>query len=85
MKGFKRDRLRAFIQRRKINALGLLLTTFVCALITILCAIQGFDRTGTLGVITILLVILCFIQEIKLRKGFRTMKSFKGSMKKKNA
>lgn len=85
MKGFNKARLRAFIQRRKINALGLLLVTFVCALITIISAIQGFERTGILGVVTILLVVLCFIQEIKLRKSFRTLKSFKGSRKKMKA
>ena len=65
MKGFNKARLRAFIQRRKINAMGLLMITFVCALITVVCAIQGFDRTSILGVVTILLVVLCFIQEIK--------------------
>ncbi|MBQ7825769.1 MAG: hypothetical protein IJ337_05385 [Clostridia bacterium] len=85
MKGFNKARLRAFIQRRKINAMGLLMITFVCALITVVCAIQGFSRTSILSVITILLVVLCFIQEIKLRKGYRTIKSFKGSRKKKNA
>lgn len=85
MKRFNKERLRAFIQRRKINALGLLIITFICALITIVCAIKGFARTDILGVITILLVVLCFIQEFKLSKGFRTMKSFKGSGKKKKA
>ena len=85
MKGFNRARLRAFMQRRKINAMGLLLITFVCALITIVCAIQGFERTDILGVVTILLVALCLVQEYKLRRSFRTIKSFKGSGKKKKA
>ena len=83
MKVFNKEWLRAFIQRRRINALALLIITFACALITILCAIRGFARTDILGMVTILLVVLCFIQEFKLRRGFRTLKSFKGSRKKK--
>jgi len=83
MKAFNKARLRAFIQRRKINALALLIITFFCALTTIICAIRGFARTDILGVVTILLVILCFIQEYKLRRSYRTIKSFKGSRKKK--
>jgi len=82
MKAFNKARLRAFIQRRKINALALLIITFACALITIICAVRGFARTDILGVVTILLVILCFIQEYKLRRSYRTIKSFKGSRKK---
>ena len=82
MKGFNKERLRAFIQRRRINALGLLVITFLSAVITIYCAITGFKRTEILAVVTVLLVILCFVQEIKLRKGFRTIRSFKGSRKK---
>ena len=84
MKVFRKDRLRAFIQRRKINALSLLIITFVCAVITILCALRGHAHTDVLTIVTILLVVLCLIQEIKLRKSYRTMKSFKGSRKKKS-
>lgn len=83
MKGLNKKSLRAFIQRRKINALTLLAMTFVCAVITIFCALSGHDHTDILCIVTILLVLLCFIQEIKLRRSFRTMKSFKGSVKKK--
>lgn len=85
MKGINKDLLRAFIQRRKINALALLTITFLCALITVICAVVGFPRTDILGVVTILLVVLCFIQEYKLRRSYRTIKSFKGSAKKKKA
>ena len=69
MKGFNKEILRTFIQRRKINALALLSITLLCALITIVCAVTGFPRTDILGLVTILLVVLCFVQEIKLRKG----------------
>ena len=82
MKGFNKEILRTFIQRRKINALALLSITLLCALITIVCAVTGFPRTDILGLVTILLVVLCFVQEIKLRKGYRTIRSFKGSGKK---
>ena len=85
MKGFNKTSLRAFIQRRKINALTLLVITFLCAVITVICAVRGHAHTDVLCTVTILLVALCFIQEIKLRKSYRTMKSFKGSLKKKKA
>ena len=85
MKGFNKERLRAFIQRRRINALGLLVLTFLSAIITIFCALTGFARTNILAIVTLLLVVLCLIQEVKLRKSFRTIKSFKGSRKKKKA
>lgn len=83
MKGFHKENLRAFIMRRKINAMGLLVITLMTAVITIFCAIRGFARTDILATVTVLLVLLCFIQEIKMRKGFRTIRSFKGSRKKK--
>ena len=85
MKGFNKERLRAFIQRRRINALGLLVLTFLSAIITIFCALIGFARTNILALVTLLLVVLCLILEVKLRKSFRTIKSFKGSRKKKKA
>lgn len=83
MKLFKKDRLRAFIQRRKVNALSLLIITFVCSVITVLCALRGHAHTDVLTIVTILLIVLCLIQEFKLRKSYRTMKSFKGPAKKK--
>ena len=84
MKGMNKKSLRAFIQRRKINALTLLVLTFICAVVTIFCALIGHEHTDVLCIVTILLVVLCFIQEIKLRRSYRTMKSFKGSAKKKS-
>ena len=83
MKGFKKERLRLFIQRRKINALSLLVITFASAIITIICAIQGFDRTDILAMVTAALVVLCIIQEYKMRRSYRTLHAFKGSPKKK--
>ena len=83
MKGINKKSLRAFVQRRKINALTLLAMTFLCAVITVFCAIRGHAHTDILCIVTILLVVLCFIQEVKMRRSYRTMKSFKGSVKKK--
>lgn len=80
---FNREKLRAFIQRRKINAVGLLVITLLSALVTVICAFNRFARTDVLAAVTLLLVLLCFIQEIKLRRSFRTIRSFKGSRKKK--
>lgn len=77
-----KERLRAFILRRKLNAFGLLVLTLMSALVTIFCAIKGFARTDILVVCTVLLVVLCFIQAFKMRKSFRTMRAFRGSRKK---
>ena len=51
--------LRSFIQRRKMNALGLLIITAASAVITLLCALTGFARTNILVIITVLLIALC--------------------------
>lgn len=79
---FNKERLKAFIARRKINALGLSIITAASALITLFCATTGFKRTEILVIVTIALVILCVLQAFKNRKSFRTMKSFKGWRKK---
>ena len=85
MKMFHKENLKAFINRRKANALGLLVMTFASAIITAVCALRGVPRTGILATITVLLVVLCLIQEIKLRRSFRTIHAFKGIRKKKDA
>jgi len=78
-----RSRLKAFIIRRKTNALGLTIITAASALITLICAFIGFKRTEVLVLVTALLIALCLLQAFKYRKSFRTMKSFRGSRKKK--
>ena len=80
---FNRERLKAFMTRRKINALGLSVITAASALITLICAMTDFKRTEILVIVTIALVVLCLIQAFKNRKAFRTMKSFRGWRKKK--
>lgn len=66
--------LRAFIQRRRINALGLSIITAFSTLITLLCALTGFARTNILVIITVLLIALCLVYLLRNRKGFRTMR-----------
>ena len=78
-----RERIKAFILRRKLNAFGLLSITVASVLITLLCALIGFPRTDILAVVTVLLVVLCFVQAFRMRSSFRTIRSFKGSRKKK--
>ena len=82
---FNKERLKAFIARRKINALGLTVITAASAIITLYCALTGFKRTDVLVFVTIALIVLCLIQAFKNKKAFRTMKSFKGWRKKKEA
>ena len=75
----KRQRFKNFILRRKLNVLGLLVITVMSALITLVCAIRGFVYTDILFIVSLLLVALCFVQSIKLKKSFRTIRHFKGS------
>ena len=77
-KPLNKEKLRAFIQRRQINAVGLLVITLVSAIITVICAFKRFPRTDLLASVTLLLVLLCLVQEVKLRSSFRTLRSFKG-------
>ena len=77
-KAFNRKRLAAFIQRRKINALGLTMITAASAIITLICALTGFRHTDILAMVTIAMVVLCLIYYFRNRKGFRTMHAFKG-------
>ena len=76
--GFNRKRLSAFIARRKINALGLTVLTAASAIITLICAMIGFTHTDVLALVTIAMVVLCLVQYFRSRKGFRTMRAFKG-------
>lgn len=82
-KKLNKARLKAFIARRKINALGLSMITAASVLITLICALTGFKHTDILVIVSVLLVLLCFVQAIKFRKTYRTIPSFKGSLKKK--
>lgn len=82
-KKFNKKTLTAFIQRKKMNALGLTVITAASVVITLICALSGFRHTDILVIVTIAMVILCLIQYIRTRRGFRTLHQFKGSAKKK--
>ena len=81
-KVFNRKKLTEFIQRRKINALSLTVMTGASVLITLICALTNFKHTDVLVLVSIAMVVLCLLQYFKNRKGFRTLRSFKGSKKK---
>ena len=76
--GITRKRLAAFIQRRKINALGLTVLSAASAIITLICALTGFKHTDVIALVTIAMVLLCLIQYFRNRRGFRTMHAFRG-------
>ena len=79
----KRERLRAFLLRRKLNAFGLLAITVLSALMTLAGALLGFGRTDILAVITLLLVVLCFVQAYRMRSSFRTIRAYRAERRKK--
>ena len=79
---FTRERLKAFLLRRKLNAFGLLAITAFSALITLAGALCGFGRTDILAVITLLLVVLCFVQGYRMRSSFRTIRSYRAARRK---
>ena len=81
--GINRKRLAAFIQRRKINALGLTVLTAASAIITLICAMTSFAHTDVLALVTAAMVVLCLVQYFRNRKGFRTMHAFKGKRRSK--
>ncbi len=80
---FNREKLKAFVERRKINTFGLMAITAVSAVITLACALSGFARTDILALVTVALIVLCAVQLYKMRSSFRTIRSFKGSRKRK--
>ena len=75
--------LKAFLPRRKINALGLIVITAASAIFTLLGALTGFARTDILAIITVLMILLCLLQMMKNGRGFRTLRSYKAMRKKK--
>ena len=79
-----RKRFKEFMLRRKLNAFGLLSVTVISLVITLICAVTHFKRTDVLIIVSFLLVLLCLIQWIKMRRSFRTLKSSKGFRRKRN-
>jgi len=81
---FNKEKLKAFLIRRRINAFGLFIITVISALITLLGALFKipYKKLDLLFLVTAALIVLCFIQAFKMRKSFRTIRSFKGHRKK---
>ena len=82
-KRFDREKLKAFIFRRKVNFYGLLAITAVSALSTLALFMRRSPRAGILVAVTVLLALLCGLQSFKIRSSYRTMPSFRGFRKKK--
>ena len=82
-KALRTDKLRAFIERRRINTIGLLVLTLFSLVLTILGALVSVPRTYILAFVTVMLTLLCAMQVLKLRKGFRTIRDFRGFRRRK--
>ena len=82
---FNKEKFKAFLLRRRTNAFGLFVITLTSALITLICGLRGIaaKKLDLLIWVTIALIVLCFIQAFKMRKSFKTIRSFKGHRKKK--
>lgn len=78
-----RERLKAFLLRRRLNAVSLLVITVISIIISILCAVSGFAHTDIIIIVTVLLILLCLIQTYKMRRSYRTLRAFKGSPRRK--
>lgn len=78
-----REKIKAFVLRKKANYLGLLAITGLSIIVTLLAGLARFHRTDILAVVSVLLVLLCLIQIVKMRSSYRTMPSFRGFRKKK--
>lgn len=82
-KKINKAQLKAFIQRKRINALGLIVITAASAAMTLLGALTGFERTNILAIITVMMILLCLLQMIKNGRGFRTLRHSKALRRKK--
>ena len=82
-KTLRTDKLREFIQRRRINTIGVFLLTLLSLVLTILGALFSFPRTYILAFVTVMLTLLSAVQIFKLRSGFRTIRDFRGFRRRK--
>lgn len=84
-KRIDRERIRAFVLRRKANALGLTVITALSVLVTVVSALMRSSKTGIFAVVSMLLLLLCAVQSYRMRSSYRTMRSFRGFRKKKRS
>ena len=77
-----RERIKAFIFRRKANFFGLLAITALSLVMTLVFALLHSPRTRILIAVSVLLVLLCALQLYRMRSSYRTIPSFRGFRKK---
>lgn len=82
-KTLRTDKLREFVQRRRINTIGVFLLTLLSLVLTILGALVSFPRAYILAFVTVMLTLLSAVQIFKLRSGFRTIRDFRGFRRRK--
>ena len=81
-KRFDREKLKAFIFRKRANFFGLVAITVISAVATLALFLRRSPRTGILVAVTVLLALLCALQSFKMRSSYRTIPSFRGFRKK---
>lgn len=83
-KMLNKKKLKEFLLRRRLNYLSLVCVTLLSVIATILCLFFGLipGRVHILVIVSVLLMLLCIIQEMRMKRSFRTMKSFRGVRKK---
>ena len=57
-KSLRADKLREFIQRRRINTIGVFILTLLSLVLTIFGALVSFPRTYVLAFVTVMLTLL---------------------------
>ena len=74
---FNKEKLKSFMLRRKLNTFGLLTLTLLSALATFIGSLRGISarKLDLLVMVTIAMILLCFIQAFKMRKRFRTLRT----------
>ena len=73
---FHRKKFTAFIQRRRINALGLTVLTAASVIIALICAITNFEHTDIIVLSSIAMVVLCLLQYFKNQVKGNILQSF---------
>lgn len=78
-----RERLKAFIIRRRANFIGLVIITLLSVLSTLLLYAVHSSKADVLALVSVLLILLCFVQTYKMKSSYRTIPSFRGFRKRK--
>ena len=79
--GLNREKLKAFVFRRKANLMGLVAIALIGLAATVALALAGSPRTGVAAVVSALLILLCAVQIYRMKSSYRTIPSFRGARK----